>query len=95
MRNVVSVDTVHSVRPAHTRDRSSDTLQLGLKFPKPGAEAAHQHVIDLGRHPEVSLMAVDGNTFPLVIRLETVTERGAKEGHTLQVNSSLLSTSGW
>lgn len=64
------------------------TRQLGLKFPKPGAEAAHQHVIDLGRHPEASLMAAEGNTFPLIIRLETVTERGAKEGHTLQVKTS-------
>ena len=61
--------------------------QLGLKFPKPGAEVAHQHVVDLGQHDEAALMAAEGNTFPLIIRLETVTERGLKEGHSLQVST--------
>lgn len=60
-------------------------VQLGFKFPNAGAEGAHQHVVDLGRHSEASFMSPEGNTFPLVIRLETVTERGAKEGHSLQV----------
>jgi hypothetical protein len=60
-------------------------MQLGLKFPKPGAEAAHQHVIDLSLHPEASLMAAQGHTFPLIIRLETITEDGAKGDHSLQV----------
>ncbi len=61
-------------------------MQLGLKFPKPGAQAAHQHVIDLSLHPEASLMAVQGHTFPLIIRLETITEDGAKGDHSLQVS---------
>ena len=62
-------------------------LQLGLKFPKPGAEAAHQHVIDLSLHPEASLMTAQGHTFPLIIRLETITEDGAKADHSLQVST--------
>lgn len=66
------------------------TLQLGFKFPKSGAEGAHQHVVDLGRHSEAALMAAEGNTFPLIIRLETVTDRGAKEGHSLKVGCTSL-----
>jgi hypothetical protein len=65
-------------------------MQLGLKFPKPGAEAAHQHTIDLKLHPEASLMAAQGHTFPLIIRLETITEDGAKAGHSLQVSTVIL-----
>ena len=65
-------------------------LQLGLKFPKPGAESAHQHTIDLKLHPEASLMAAQGHTFPLIIRLETITEDGAKAGHSLQVSTVIL-----
>lgn len=30
-------------------------------------------------------MAAQGNTFPLIIRLETVTEKGVQEGRSLQV----------
>jgi hypothetical protein len=60
-------------------------LQLGLKFPKPGAEAAHQHIIDMSVHSEALLMAAQGHTFPLIIRLETITEDGIKAGHSLQV----------
>lgn len=65
-------------------------LQLGLKFPKPGAEAAHQHVIDLSLHPEASLMTAQGHTFPLIIRLETITEDGAKADHSLQVSTPAI-----
>lgn len=65
-------------------------LQLGLKFPKPGAEAAHQHVIDMNLHPEAALMAAQGHTFPLIIRLETITEDGAKADHSLQVSTFRL-----
>lgn len=69
-----------------TPDHMYCCLQLGLKFPKPGAEAAHQHVIDLRLHPAASLMAAQGHTFPLIIRLETITEDGAKADHSLQVS---------
>jgi len=47
-------------------------------------------VVDLGRHSEAALMAAEGNTFPLIIRLETVTDRGAKEGHSLKVGCPSL-----
>mmetsp|Transcript_5769 Transcript_5769/g.16515 ORF Transcript_5769/g.16515 Transcript_5769/m.16515 type:complete len:260 (-) Transcript_5769:130-909(-) len=63
---------------------------LGLQFPPPGTT---QHVIDLSRHAEASLLTAPaptaaGAVYPLIIRLETVTERGLKEGHTLEVTWS-------
>ena len=64
--------------------------QLGLKFPREDAEGAAAHIIDLAKHAEAALAAADGNTYPLIIRLETVTERGLKEGHTLQVRFFVL-----
>ena len=61
-------------------------MQLGLAFPKAGTDAATQAVIDLSLYEESELSAVqDGNRFPLIIRLETVTEKGLSEGHSLSV----------
>ena len=42
-------------------------------------------MIDLGLYEEQQLLRHEKDTFPLVIRLETVTEKGVKDGHTLQV----------
>ena len=59
-------------------------LQLGLKFPGPSTEGA-QHVVDLGLYVEGALLAPGGrDSYPLVVRLETVTDKGRREGHTLQ-----------
>ena len=61
-------------------------MQLGLAFPKAGTDAATQAVVDLSLYEESELSAVqDGNRFPLIIRLETVTEKGLSEGHSLSV----------
>ena len=59
--------------------------QLGLRFPKATGEGA-QAIIDLRQLNEHKLSAPDGDTYPLVIRLETITENGIAEGHTLQVS---------
>lgn len=59
--------------------------QLGLQFPAGGNA---QHTIDLALHPEAGLLSdagAAGNKHPLIIRMETVTDRGLKEGHTLEV----------
>ncbi|KAL4425328.1 hypothetical protein ABPG75_009344 [Micractinium tetrahymenae] len=56
---------------------------LGLKFPGAAAEGA-QHVVDLSLYEEAQLLEAGRDTFPLVVRLETVTDKGRREGHTLQ-----------
>ncbi|EFN57168.1 hypothetical protein CHLNCDRAFT_143545 [Chlorella variabilis] len=56
---------------------------LGLKFPGSAPEGA-QHVIDMGLYDEAALFAAGRDTFPLVVRLETVTDKGRREGRTLQ-----------
>ena len=80
---------VATVLGATTLCFSSCYLQLGLQFPAAGAAGAMQHMIDLARHPEATLLlaggGAGGNTHPLIIRLETITERGLQEGHTLEV----------
>lgn len=61
-------------------------MQLGLKFPKAGAPEA---VIDTGAYEERQLTAADKDTYPLVIRMETVTDKGRSDAHTLQVRALL------
>ena len=56
--------------------------QLGLKFPKAGCEAP---VIDLSLYDDKAMTHVEGDTYPLAIRLETVTENGLQQGHSLAV----------
>lgn len=61
---------------------------LGHKFPDglgTPAGVAAQHVVDLGQHAANlgALTRATENTFPLVIRLEVITDKGTKEGHTL------------
>lgn len=83
-------------------------LQLGLRFPggssrsgeDGGAEATlaeqrAQHAVDLSLYDEAALLRHDKDSFPLVIRLETVTDKGLKEGHTLQVRCAGLGWQGW
>ena len=64
-------------------------LQLGHVFPRPGAPLTEQVIIDLTQNPE-ELVAANGDTYPLIFRLETVSEKGLTEGHVLEV-ASLLS----
>lgn len=59
-------------------------MQLGLVYPKDGAAA--QAIIDLSQYSASELLGVqEGVQYPLVIRLETVTEKGLSEGHSLSV----------
>lgn len=73
------------------------TLQLGLKFPDEGAseELRVAHALDLSLYEEAALLRHDKDTFPLVIRLETVTDKGLKDGHTLQVGRGGGGFWGW
>ena len=57
-------------------------MQLGKAYPPPGTAAA---VIDLDRYDERQLMAQSSGAYPLIVRMETVTEKGLAEGHSLQV----------
>lgn len=59
---------------------------LGLSFPGGVAPVAvsSAHCVDLRRHSPEQLAVCGRDTYPLVVRLETVTEAGAREGHTLQ-----------
>lgn len=40
-------------------------------------------MIDMGLYEEAQMFSTGRDTFPLVVRLETVTEKGKREGHTL------------
>ncbi|GMH36380.1 hypothetical protein BSKO_04248 [Bryopsis sp. KO-2023] len=61
---------------------------LAQVFPPQGDEAAADaHTLDLTEYNESELMTVTpgrDETFPIVIRLETVTDKGGQEGHSLQ-----------
>eukprot|EP00887_Chlorella_sp_A99_P003476 scaffold7.g3476.t1 len=66
--------------PAVTYDKG-----LGHRFPPPDApEAEAAHVVDTALH-EAEALTRHGREqgYPLVIRLETVTEKGQREGHSL------------
>ncbi len=59
-------------------------VQLGQKYPKEGSP---HMVLDVGLYDERQLMEIhDKDTYPLVIRLECVTEQGKTDKHTLQVH---------
>ena len=57
-------------------------MQLGAHFPKPeGPEV----IIDVSLFEERQLTAVSGDTYPLIIRLECVSDKGKTESHQLKV----------
>ena len=57
-------------------------MQLAAQFPKPeGPEV----IIDVSQFEERQLTAVSGDTYPLIIRLECVSDKGKTESHSLQV----------
>lgn len=59
-------------------------LQLAHKFPKRGSTSV-EHVIDLARHNAAELAGegLPADTYPFVIRLESISEEGQLAGHTL------------
>ncbi len=57
-------------------------MQLAAQFPKPeGPEA----IIDVSQFEERQLTGAYGDTYPLIIRLECVSDKGKTETHQLQV----------
>ncbi len=58
--------------------------QLAHKFPKRGTTTV-EHVVDLSRHNAAELAGegLPADTYPLVIRLESIGEEGQLAGHTL------------
>ena len=60
-------------------------MQLGHVYPAANAPEAQQTIIDVSQYEEQQLMQAADNTYPLVFRLETISEKGAADRHTLQV----------
>ena len=54
----------------------------GLMFPRADGVAA---MLDASLYDRQALLSPPENTYPLVVRLETITPKGEAEGHTLQV----------
>jgi hypothetical protein len=57
---------------------------LGHVYPAANAPEAQQAIIDVSQYEEQQLMQASDNTYPLVFRLETISEKGAADGHVLQ-----------
>jgi hypothetical protein len=64
-------------------------MQLSLKYPQAGAAPT---IIDVRLYDERQLLAAEGNTYPLIIRLEAISDSGKAENHTLQVSAAGLAT---
>lgn len=75
---MANMEACCSLRPPFRRALHA---QLGLKFPKAGAPAA---VIDTGAYEERALLGSERDCYPLVIRMETISDKGRAEAHTLQ-----------
>jgi len=61
-------------------------LQVNQQFP-PSQELSQQHVVRLvqdGDRKEQPLQTAGGNSYPLIIRLETLAQHAAAEGKQLQ-----------
>ena len=56
-------------------------------FPKADGVAA---MLDAGLYERQALLQPAENTYPLVVRMETITAKGEAAGHSLQVLSSLM-----
>ena len=65
-----------------TCDISLGFVQLAAQFPKPDGPEA---IIDVSQFEERQLTAAHGDTYPLIIRLECVSDKGRTESHQLQV----------
>lgn len=62
-------------------------VQLGAHFPKPeGPET----IIDVSLFEERQLTAVSGDTYPLIVRLECVSDKGKTESHQLKVGHLVI-----
>lgn len=59
------------------------SLQLGHKYPKDGTSP--HAVIDVALYEERQLTFADKDTYPLIIRMEVITDKGKADAHTLEV----------
>lgn len=59
-------------------------VQLGHTYPSSGAPLSEQVIIDLSENPK-ELSAADGDVYPLIFRLETISDKGLADGHVLEV----------
>ena len=76
-------------QPRRVDDIDHGVMQLGAHFPKPeGPEV----IIDVSLFEERQLTAVSGDTYPLIIRLECVSDKGKTESHQLKVCRLILYT---
>lgn len=58
-------------------------MQMDHHFPN-SDDLAQQHMISLTTHSADLLSLTQGDSYPLIIRLETLTEQAAAEGKQLQ-----------
>lgn len=59
-------------------------LQLGHVYPSPGAPLSEQVIIDLSENPQ-EFTAAEGDVYPLIFRLEAISDKGLADGHVLEV----------
>lgn len=59
-------------------------VQLGHVYPSPGAPLSEQVIIDLSENPQ-ELTTAEGDVYPLIFRLETISDKGLADGHVLEV----------
>ena len=70
--------------------RCTACLQFNHTFPRQGAPDTEQIILDLTRLDVQKLSAAEGTSYPLVLRLETISAKGLEDGHTLQVRPGSL-----
>ncbi|KAL3141998.1 hypothetical protein ABBQ32_004641 [Trebouxia sp. C0010 RCD-2024] len=56
---------------------------LGHTYPNPGAPLSGQVIVDLSENPQ-ELTAAEGDVYPLIFRLETISDKGLADGHVLE-----------
>lgn len=64
-------------------------MQLGHTYPNPGAPLSGQVIVDLSENPQ-ELTAAEGDVYPLIFRLETISDKGLADGHVLEVLTHIL-----
>ena len=66
-----------------------DCFQIGLRLPRVGEHSLREAIIDLKQYREEELRTVvDDSQWPLIVRLECMSEQGLQQGHSLSVSFS-------
>ena len=69
--------------PSKASCLTSSCLQLGLMFPKADGVSV---LLDVSQYEREALLTPGADTYPLAVRMETITPKGEAEGRTLQVS---------